>query len=339
MPAKMKYILTSLLLVLSLAACTLPVPSQLIPEASPSPNLTLTAIVGTPVSTLPQPTATLPGVITATPQGGGATAQPTVPPQPTATLQPTNTPVPPTATPVPPTSTPLPPTNTPLPPTATIDTSRRPGVTVQAAFISTPPTLNGDWTDFPVHDYAIPYVVYGQSNFKGTDVLAASYRIGWDKNNLYIAAKIHDPVYVQNAVDANIFKGDSLELLLDTNVSKDFFVQQTDSDDYQLGMSFGKPDVNGTKEAWLWQPANVAGKRTQVKLAATRNETAKLTRVEAIIPWSLFGITPKSGMHLGFALSWSDNDDTAHNVQQVMLSTAKNRGLFDPTTWGDLLLK
>jgi hypothetical protein len=331
MPAKPLFVLISMLLVLSLAACTLPVPSQLTPEVSPSPNLTMTAVYGTPFATQVQPTSTLPGVIT-------ATSQPTSVAQATKTsVPPTNTLVPPTNTP--PTNTPIPPTNTPLPPTATVDISRRPGTTIPVVFMSTQPTLNGDWTDFPAHDYAIPFVVFGKSNWTGSDDLAASYRIGWDKNNLYIAAKVHDDIYAQNATGENIFKGDSLELLLDTNVSGDFYVQQTDGDDYQLGMSFGKPDVNGTKEAWLWQPTGKAGSRTQVKIAATRNESAHLTRVEVIIPWSVFGVTPKSGMHLGFALSVSDNDNTSSNVQQTMISTAENRGLFDPTTWGDLQLK
>jgi hypothetical protein len=79
----------------------------------------------TPTATA-EPTAT-PVPPTATPvpptPTATATAEPTatpVPPTPTATeVDPTATPVPPTATPVPPTATPVPPTATPVPPTAT----------------------------------------------------------------------------------------------------------------------------------------------------------------------------------------------------------------------------
>lgn len=337
MSAKLRFGLTVLLLMTVLAACTLPIPAQLTPEASPSPNMTMTALFSTPLPTLPLPTATLPSVIT-------ATSQPTGSQPPTLTPQATNTNVPPTAvpptnTPIPPTASPVPPTNTPVPPTATTDISHRPGTSIPVVFMVTPPVLNGDWTDFPVHDYAIPFVVFGKQNWVNTDDLSASFRVGYDKNNLYLAAKVRDDVYAQNASGADIFKGDSLELLLDTNVAGDFYVQKADGDDYQLGVSFGRPDVNGVKEAWLWQPTNKAGSRTQVKIAATRNTTEHLTRVEVIIPWSVFGVTPKSGMHLGFALSISDNDDTTKNVQQTMISTAQFRNLFDPTTWGDLLLK
>jgi len=330
MSIMMRKISVFLLLIMVLSACSFPSPTETVVGTSPTPNQTMTALFSTPFPTQPLPSKTLPPVVTATNQP----SQPTQAPTATTQVEPSNTPVPPTATPVPPTAT-----NTAKPPTATLDTSHRPGASVTAASMSKPPTMDGGWTDFPVHDYAAQSVVFGKANWKGSDDLSASYRIGWDKNNLYIAAKVRDNVYVQNATGADIFKGDSLEVLLDTNISGDFFTTTNNKDDYQLGVSFGKPDTNGTKEVWLWQPTNVAGSRTQVKVAATRNESEHLTRVEVAIPWSVFGVTPKSGMHFGFVLSVSDNDDTSKNVQQKMVSSDANRNLFNPTTWGDLVLK
>jgi hypothetical protein len=61
-------------------------------------------------------------------------------------------------------------------------------------------------------------------------------------------------------------------------------------------------------------------------------------RIEARIPWSVFGINPSNGMKLGLAVSVSDNDDTTKNVQQTMASSAPNRSLVDPTTWGEIVL-
>jgi hypothetical protein len=43
-------------------------------------------------------------------------------------------------------------------------------------------------------------------------------------------------------------------------------------------------------------------------------------------------------MKLGLAVSVSDNDDTTKNVQQTMASSAPNRSLVDPTTWGEIVL-
>jgi hypothetical protein len=62
-------------------------------------------------------------------------------------------------------------------------------------------------------------------------------------------------------------------------------------------------------------------------------------RVEAAIPWSILGVSPADEMHLGFAVSVSDNDAGGENLQQSMVSSAAARSLVDPTTWGDLTLQ
>ncbi len=138
---------------------------------------------------------------------------------------------------------------------------------------------------------------------------------------------------------ANLFKGDSLEILLDTDVSADFYVTTLSPDDFQLGISDGRPNVSGTKEAYLWLPTNIAGSRSSVKIASSRSDADGITRIEVAIPWTIFGITPASGDHFGFVLSASDNDNSADNVQQSMVSNVKTRVLTNPTTWGDLTLK
>jgi hypothetical protein len=63
-----------------------------------------------------------------------------------------------------------------------------------------------------------------------------------------------------------------------------------------------------------------------------------LWRLEAAIPRSVLGITPYKGMHLGFAISVSDNDNPG-TQQESMVSNVPGRMLTDPTTWGDLVLK
>jgi len=49
-------------------------------------------------------------------------------------------------------------------------------------------------------------------------------------------------------------------------------------------------------------------------------------------------ITPTKGLHIGFAVSVSDNDKTGENLQQTMISTTATRDFLDPTTWGELVL-
>jgi len=324
--------LVGLLWIAALTACNMPVNPS--PGPFPMPNQTMTALFSTP---LPSP------IVTSRP--GQATATPPAPPSPFPTFTTTGTAAPtqpataqpqPTATPAAPTQ--LPPTATKLPPSATPDLSRRTVTSVTAAYLAVKPKIDGDWNDLPDKEYPAEIVVYGQPAWAGRDDMAASFRIGWDATNLYIAAKVRDNTYAQNSKGETLFKGDSLEILLDTKVSDDFYYDQLSPDDYQLGISAGRPDVNGTREAYLWLPANIAGTRGQVSIAATRSTADGITRIEAAIPWSLFGVTPRSGMHLGFAFSASDNDDPSRNVQQKMVSNVKTRDLTDPTTWGDLTL-
>jgi hypothetical protein len=42
-------------------------------------------------------------------------------------------------------------------------------------------------------------VVYGNNNWTDEDDLSASYRIGWNEDYLFIAVKVKDDHYVQNA--------------------------------------------------------------------------------------------------------------------------------------------
>lgn len=319
------------ILAILLAGCNLtPGPTPVQPTF-PVPNQTMTALFSTP---LPSPVVTQPG-------GRPSATLPALPSQTApavATAQPTSAP---SITALPTLGVTLLPTQAPTRaiPSTTPDLSARTGVSVAAAYMANKPTLNGDWNDLPDTEYPAEIVVYGAANWKGRDDLAASFKIGWDATNLYLGVKVRDDIYVQNASGENLFKGDSIEILLDTNVAADYYVTRLSPDDFQLGISSGRPDVNGAREAYLWLPANIAGSRSQVKIVSLRSQSEGITRIEAAIPWSLFGVTPKAGMHFGFVLSASDNDLSGENVQQTMVSNVKTRILTDPTTWGDLTLK
>jgi hypothetical protein len=317
--------LSMLILVLA-AGCNLPRAQEATPTPLPSQDLTVTALYQTAVAPLP----------TETPRPAGATA---------TQLPPSLTPAPalPTPTQLPTsTHTPLPPTEvppTPIPPTPTVP-YKRGGFTSEAVYLNPPPVINGDWSEWKgvAREYPAQYVVYGSSNWSGENDLNASYYVGWDANYFYVAVKVRDDVYAQNSSGANIYKGDSFELLIDTNVTGDYYVQGLNSDDFQIGFSPGRPTIaDGNPEAYLWFPSSRAGSLSSVKMGAVYEGT--LWRMEAAVPWSVLGITPFHGMHLGFALSASDNDLPGEQVQQSMVSSVPNRHLTDPTTWGDLLLK
>jgi hypothetical protein len=260
------------------------------------------------------PTATpgfvLPSVIPSTSAPAASeTAAPSATPTPTATATFTQTPTP-TATP-------------------------RPGV--EASFLKTQPDIDGSWSEWTTTQFPIRSVVFGKAHWSGEDDLRASYRVGWDEKYLYLAVKVFDDEYVQNATGANLFKGDSIEVLLSTDPAADRAGAGLTAHAYQVGISPGRPDAGKNVEAYLWLPESKAGELTKVDAGAVPMDGGY--RVEVAIPWSTFGVTPSRGLVLGFALSVSDNDDPDKNSQQTMISTAPERALDDPATWGLLTLR
>jgi hypothetical protein len=323
-------------LVLAQLSCNMPgvVDGGETTQEIPSPNQTLTALFAiTPPSGTA--TATLPPVITATQAGSNPTAaDPTATSAPASNVVATQTPVANATAIARATATS---TRAVAVATATIP-SARPGTQVIANFLNTAPTLDGDWSEWKdvTKEYPANNVVFGRQNWTGEDDLSSSFHVGWDNSYLYIAVKVRDDKYVQNASGENIYKGDSIELLIDTKLREDYYYNELSPDDFQLGINPGRPDVNGTREAYLWFPAKIKGAKGDVKIAS-RSENG-VYRVEAAIPWSVLEMTPTAGMHVGFAISVSDNDNAGENVQQTMVSSVPGRSLLNPTTWGDLQL-
>jgi hypothetical protein len=264
---------------------------------------------------------------------------------------PSNTPLPPTNTSLPPTETSLPPTNTPLPsntavpptttpinppPSPTFTSTASRGNT-DAASLSKPPTIDGTWEEWTTTQYPLKNVVYGASNWKGSSDLQASYRVGWDSHYLYLAVKVFDDTYVQNATKENLYKGDSIEVLLSTNPNADSPSLGLIATDYQVGISPGRPGIGENMEAYLWYPQSKAGSLDNVAMGAVAMNDGY--RIEFAIPWSVFGISPQKGQVFGFAVSVSDNDNPNQDVQQTLISSAPGRVLTDPTSWELLTLK
>ncbi len=315
------WLIGSTVFVAAVAACRQP--SAPTPIAIPTPNLTLTALFE-PTETIP-PSVTPPAIQTATPMDA-AEASPT--PVPTQTNGPTElvTKEAPTEEPGDsPTAT-----NTP---TAVPD--KRTGPTVDAVFIDSPPAIDGDLDDWDLDAIRLVAVVFGANNHAGPEDLSGTFMVGWDETQLYIAAMVVDDTYVQNAVGEEIFKGDSLEVLLDKNLRTDFSSRVLSTDDYQLGISPGAK-IGDTPAAYLWYPEGNAGPRVLVDIAAAPTDDGY--QVEIAIPWSVFGISPSEGDIFGFGFSISDNDEVGSITQQTMVSNVSTRNLSLPTTWGNLLL-
>lgn len=276
-----------------------------------TPDLTLTAIFAPLLTLTPEP----PPVHT-------ATAQPTLPSSsPSMTHSLTNTPSA---------------TETPLPTPTSVVEKQRPAARVEAVYIDKPPVLDGVLDEWNTTPFAVRSVVYGLGNWQGEADTSATAWVGWDSTYLYLAMQVRDDIYVQEANGINIFKGDSLEILLDADLQGDFEIDSLNDDDFQLGISPGSPYPGGDSEAYLWYPSSRKGGRPEVNIATRGREGGY--NIELAVPWSLFGITPRSGDSFGFAYSVSDNDREDDQVQESMVSNLSTRKLADPTSWGSLVL-
>jgi LCP family protein required for cell wall assembly len=204
-----------------------------------------------------------------------------------------------------------------------------------AAVNGPPPSIDGDLTEWTALVYPANQPVFGRENWQGTSDASASWNVAWDNTYLYLAVKVRDDVFVQNATGENLFKGDGLELLMDIDPGQrgDALTER----DFQLGLSPGNL-VAGTSgpEAYRWWPKNLPHNVDGAKLAARLIEGGYA--LEAAIPWTAFNLTPFSGEGMAFTLSVSDNDALNTVQQQSLIASIKDRKLTDPRTWGILVL-
>jgi hypothetical protein len=207
---------------------------------------------------------------------------------------------------------------------------------VTAERFSTPPTLDGIISEWQSTPTTIEANVFGAAQWSGIEDSYGHFHVGWDDQALYLAVVVIDDVFVQVSSGRFMFRGDIVELQLDTNLQGDYSATVLSADDYQLGLS---PGNFGSipSGAYRWYPVSQQGIPAGVTLTAVRTEDGY--NLEARLPWSaLGGLTPAAGNSFGFALSISDNDLAGTAVQQSMVSSVATRRLTNPTTWGTLVL-
>ena len=218
----------------------------------------------------------------------------------------------------------------------TTTTLLRPNAVFHVPRVGAAPGIDGSLGDWPGLPLAISAVAYRAENWSGAADHSATFALAWDSQNLYLAARVLDDTHVQTQTGNTLFRGDSLELLLDADLSGDFDAAALDGDDYQLGLS---PGANrASPEAYLWFPAARTGLPVGIGLAARADSPGPGYLIEASIPWAVFGLAPAANSHYGFVLSASDNDNAGTAEQQSMISTEAGRRLTNPTTWGTLIL-
>jgi hypothetical protein len=301
-------------------SCTLPGATSPTPFSFPTPNLTHTAIFSTPSTPFEDTPTNTPVVVLA----DDTSTSPDEGDQPTATGTPDDSGEIALDTVIPEA-------------TSSSLNSRSNGSPVTAGYRTDTITIDGDLSEWTTTAYtANETVPYAGSGWSGASDASATFYIAWDADNLYIAVKRTDDTFVQTAWGRYMYKGDDVEIQLDTDLAGDFYSASMSNDDYQIGFSpgnFGSLDA----EVYRWFPRSLEAWIKSADIAAKKDGNGYNLEVE--IPWSAFGLTPTAGSRYGFALSLSDNDTTGVSTWQSMISNVNTRRATDPTTWGTLILE
>lgn len=202
------------------------------------------------------------------------------------------------------------------------------GSVVRAApIVGPPPRVDGDLSEWTVLEYSAGVPTFGRENWSGAADLSAVWNLAWSETHLYLALKVRDDVLSQENSGSGLYKGDSVELLLNINPSN---TGALDTDDFQLGVS------SFSGEAYLWLPKEFASSVGDVTFAWQQLEDGYA--VELAVPWSVFRVKPEVEQTFGFTLSINDNDTPGTPRQETLVTHNARRKLTEPSTWVTLVL-
>lgn len=246
-----------------------------------------------------------------------------------------------TATPTPTathTTTPVPTATATATPTPTPQGAfRRNAPTLSAPVLSGASfTLDGRLNEWTWDGTPLIYVHFGNERWNGPQDLSGVGWLAWDKTALILAARVRDDAHVQTQIGRQLFRGDSVELWLDTDLIGDFEDERGNGDDWHLGFSPG--DFRELRpEGTIYRPEDAEGSSHRIRVRA--EPAAGGYTLEAVIPWDLLGVSPREGLALGYAIDLSDNDlpDTAEQQTQVASITDLRWNV--PSTFGNLVLR
>lgn len=209
-------------------------------------------------------------------------------------------------------------------------------VAIQA---NTAPTIDGALNEYAAAP-AIPsaFRVYSAGSWDGSADLNATWRLLWDAQNLYVGVTVVDDIHVQNQSGNQIFRGDSVDIQVDT--APEANAAQVNPETYQIILSPG--DFGALGESAFRFQGTESGQIVDAPghdIAVAAQPTADGYTLEASIPWNNLDVTPAEGLRLGLALNANDNDQPGEAIQEVMMSSVSTRTLTNPRSWGSLTLR
>lgn len=170
---------------------------------------------------------------------------------------------------------------------------------------------------------------------------ACKLNIGWDKDFLYLAARVWDEKLDNSATGKKmLWNGDALEFFLnldfaDDSPARDVVGYRMDDDDFHATLAARTLDSDQPAIWWKYLDSDAG-----TKLSSTRPPDGYI--VEAAIPWA--GLTAKSpfapakGKAVGFSFILNDRDGDS-NAKRRLIWKGDQGVNQSPDTWGVLIFK
>ncbi|MCG9478860.1 MAG: hypothetical protein K9H14_01470 [Actinomycetia bacterium] len=197
----------------------------------------------------------------------------------------------------------------------------------------TPPLIDASIEEWELYEKFSNFVptIKKENYTSHTDVNGTFYSC-WDEENFYFAIQIIDDVFSQSYTGDQLNNGDSVVIVIDTNLVGDLQTQFLNNDDYQIEFSpgnFGQIPA----EAFMRWPTNAAPQSTEISSA--RLSSGYL--IEASIPWYNFtNYTPADEDILGFTVSILDTDNLEST--ELVISSSNQFDFNNVFTLGNLVL-
>jgi hypothetical protein len=192
-----------------------------------------------------------------------------------------------------------------------------------------PPALDGnvdEWRQGPpplVLDRR-EQVTFGATAWKSPADCSARVWLAWRADGLYLAAEVSDDHLRQFGRGAEIYKGDSVQLLLDLAPDEEPARDSFGPHQFQISFSpgnlrrSGDPSLDLPAEAHCYRPAGRAAASIRVASTATPNGW----NLEALVPWNFLGVNgAAAGLTLRCEVAVSDTDGTEPRQEKWLTSS------------------
>ncbi|MBI5397390.1 MAG: hypothetical protein HZA91_19000, partial [Verrucomicrobia bacterium] len=189
-----------------------------------------------------------------------------------------------------------------------------------------PPALDGqleDWSNVPgaLLLNRREQATWGGGAWKSASDLSAKVWLAWRQDMLYLAADVTDDKIRQTERGAGIWKGDSIQLLLDVAPDEETARGHFGKGQFQIAFSPGNFQRTGYSlndcppEAYCFRPEGFVLKGALV----AAQQTERGYTLEAAIPWPLLGVRqPAAGMPVSFEIAVFDSDGTEARSEKLL---------------------